>query len=65
MIVGCREQTYLSLVPGSRTRGQHALLDIRRRQMVQYGVVWHDQNTTVILGRCGSIENALAKEHGK
>jgi len=55
----------LSLIPRSRTRGQHALLDICRRQMVQYGMIRHDQYTAIVLCRCSSVENALAKEHGK
>jgi hypothetical protein len=60
-----RDDAYLSLVSRSRTRGQHALLDVCRRQMVQYGMVWHDQYTAIVLCRSGSVQNALAKEHGK
>lgn len=62
---GFKKLTHLSLVSRRRTRGKHTLLDISCSEMVQHGVVRHDQHGTVVFHRRCAVQNALAQEHGE
>ena len=55
--------THLLLIPRCRTGSQNVILDTTCCQMIQHGVVWHDQHAAVILHWCGSVQDALAHEH--
>lgn len=58
-------KTYLALISRSRAGGENALLDVGRGQMIENGVIGHDQDAAVVLHWSSAIKDALAEEHGQ
>lgn len=58
-------QRYLSFVPGRTTGGEHTILDTASSKMVKYGVIWHDEHTSIVFMGSSPVKNTLAQEHGQ
>lgn len=65
MMVGMGKKTHLPLIPRGPTRGQDAVLDTAGSEMVEHGVVGHDEHAGVVLVRRRAVQDGFAQEHGQ
>lgn len=59
----CSGESHLPLVSRRAAGSENTTFDTASSQVIQHGVVRHDQHTSIILMWCISIENAFAQKH--
>lgn len=61
-IMPSQGSAYLSSVSYGQACGQNFVPDTARCQVVEHGMIWHIENTVIVLHWCGTVQDRPAEE---